>query len=255
MTSAFGRLSPFSSILLFPPFSRPRLWGRPHVSGDLCSFYPCKTPPCCSQTARSRICTHTSELPHIALLSPSIRSPSQPWLRRSGGQGGSHPPPGAAPSHLVGRCGRALLPRWGQTGKSQHRPGAWHEATPIHGHFPPPGPTRPGAPKGTEHPCPAPTSHICIPNPPLHSLSYGLHLLSCTYILPVASAAASPVVCSDSAPFTWCPASASHFPCHLSCIFTLNSLSHLCTPNPEPAGSCVLRLHPKTCIYILTSAS
>lgn len=119
------------------------------------------------------ICIHTPPLRPTSLCSappsPALRCP-QPISAMDPTGGGSRevptPPPGTAPSHLVGRCSRALLPRWGEAGKSLHRPGCARgtKQSPLIGnwHFPSPGPTQSGALWGWSIPI---TSHTCTPNP------------------------------------------------------------------------------------------
>lgn len=177
MTSAFGRLSPFSSILLFPPSPSHGCGADPFWGGSL-QLLSTQNPSCCSRAAQTRMShSGSASTPHSCAPHPSAQplhpqpcaahSPSQQWTQRAGGAGRfPPPPPGTAPSHLVGRCSRALLPRWGEAGKSLHGPGCARgtKQSPLIGnwHFPSPGPTQSGALWGWSIPV---TSHTCTPNP------------------------------------------------------------------------------------------
>jgi len=143
---------------------------------------------------------------------------------------------------------------------------AWHEAIPAHWElaFPISWPHAVWGSLGMEHPryishlhpkscfcthCSLPCT--CCPAPTSSTWLLLLHPMSCT--LNLASSICIPFTPSLVPHSISAAQSLLLHPVAYVC--TLNSLSHLCTPNPESARSRVLHLHPKPCICILNPAS
>lgn len=206
MTSAFGRLSPFSSILLFPPSPSHGCGADPFWGGSL-QLLSTQNPSCCSRAAQTRTShSGSASTPHRCAPHPSAQplhpqpcaahSPSQQWTQRAGGAGRFPPPPPARPHHIwwadvAGLCcpdgekqGNPCTGRAVRVARSNPR----SLGTGISHLLAPRSLGLSGDGASPLHLTPAPQILL------LHSLFSALHLLSCTYILHVASAAASHVL-------------------------------------------------------------